>query len=143
MQLKIYLNFNGNAEEAINFYVKALNKNVPKMLRFGDLPPNEELPYKIDDVKNLILHSEISIGESAIMCSDIMPGMELNKGNNMSVTLNFDTIEEIELVYKNLSKDAISVLMPLGEAMWAKRYAYFVDKFGVPWQLNYFGGVEF
>ncbi len=143
MKLHIYLNFNGNTDEAIKFYTKALNTKEPQILKYGDLPPNDNMPFDINDVKDLVLHSEIEVGDATIKFSDVMPNMEFVQGNNMSVTLTFDDEEEIEKVYKNLSDDARSIIMPLGKTMWAKKYAYFVDKFGVQWQLNHYDNVQF
>ncbi len=142
MNLHVYLNFDGNTEEAIYFYQKALKLAEPNILRFGDLPKSENMPFDYDAVKHLVLHSELVIGSSTIMFSDAMPGMPLAVGNNMSVTIIFDTLEEITEAFNNLSVGG-QIIMPLAPTMWAESYAYFIDKFGTPWQLSYHGNVKF
>ncbi len=76
------------------------------------------------------------------MFSDAMPGMPLTMGNNMCVTIVFDTLEEVTSAYNNLSARG-QIIMPLAPTMWAESYAYFIDKFGTPWQISYQGNVSF
>ncbi len=142
MNLNIYLNFHGNTEEVVNFYREALNLPEPRIVRFKDLPQNNDIIFNISEVKDLVLYTELKIGQNSLQFSDIMPGMQLTDGNNMSISLGFDNEEEIISVYNKLVVDAKSIAMPLDETMWAELYAYFVDKFGVPWQLTYFGDIK-
>ncbi len=143
MNLSIYLNFNGNTAEVVEFYAKALNLETPKILRFSDLPSDEDDPFSSNEINNLVLHSKLKIGDGAIMFSDIMPGMNLVEGNNISITVNFSKEHEIINAYNNLIVDAISVDTPLGETVWAEQYAYLVDKYNIPWILSYTGNALF
>ncbi len=137
MQLHTYINFEGNAKEAVEFYAKVLKTEAPKFLKFGDLPPNPNFPID-EKFKDYVMHTEINIQGSAIKISDVLPPMKTTKGNNISVVLSFDNAEEITQVYNGLSEGG-NIIMPLEKTMWAELYAYFVDKFGTPWQLNFFG----
>lgn len=141
MNLQVYLNFSGETEMVAQFYAEALGLQKPTILRFGDLPSNPEYPLP-EEYKNYVMHTELDLGSSKIQLSDIVPNMTpkpLSVGNNISVVLTFDSLESITTAYNNLSVDAKSIAMPLGKTMWAEGYAYFVDKFGTPWQLNFAG----
>ncbi len=143
MNLGIYLNFDGNTAEVIEFYANVLDQEVPKILKFSDLPSVDDEPFSSDETNDLVLHSKLEIGDSAIMFSDIMPGMNLTEGNNMSITVNFKREHEIINAYNKLIEDAVSVDMPLGETFWAEQYAYIVDKYNIPWILSYTGNADF
>ncbi len=51
MKLHVYLNFDGNTEEAIYFYQKALKLAEPNILRFGDMPKSDDMPFDYESVK--------------------------------------------------------------------------------------------
>ena len=48
MAVDVYLNFNGNCREAAEFYAEAFGTEKPKIMTFGETPPNPEyeLPRK-------------------------------------------------------------------------------------------------
>lgn len=145
MKLQVYLNFSGEGENAANFYAQALETKKPDILKFGDLPPSPNFPPIPEEYKDFVMHTEVRTSDITIQISDIIPNMTpvpLHIGNNMSIALIFDSSEEILKVYNNLTEDA-EIIMPLGETMWAEKYANFIDKFGVPWQLNYRGNKAF
>ncbi|MFV0519488.1 MAG: VOC family protein [Lachnospirales bacterium] len=140
MKLQVYLNFEGQAEEAAIFYNEALNGSELQVLKFGDLPANPDHPLP-EQYKNYVMHTEVRSNDFVIQISDVIPGMTpvaLTKGNNMSVTLIFNSDKEITETFNKLSEGG-TVIMPLEKTMWAEKYAYFVDKFGTPWQLNFPG----
>ncbi len=139
MNLSIYLNFDGNTAEVVEFYAKVLNLEVPKILRFSDLPTTDDEPFSYEDLNDLVLHAKLKIGDGSIMFSDIVPGMNLVEGNNISLTVNFSREHEIINAYNILIEDAVSVAQPLGETIWAEQYAYLVDKYNIPWILSFTG----
>lgn len=143
MNLQVYLNFQGQAYDAVHFYKNALGCEEPKVLKFGDLPPNPNFPIS-DEFKDYVMHTEININDSKIQISDILPNTDENLivGNNVSIVLSFDNENDIIEKYERLSEGG-KIVMPLETTMWAKKYAYFVDKFGISWQLNYFGDKVF
>ncbi len=139
MNLNIYLNFEGNTAEVVEFYANALNLEVPKILRFSDLPTTDDEPFASDELKDLVLHAKLKIGDGSIEFSDIIPGMNLVEGNNLSIAVNFSRVHEIINAYNKLIVDAKDVFEPLGETIWAEQYAYLVDKYNIPWMLTYTG----
>lgn len=128
-----YLTFNGNCEEAVKFYQKALGGE-SKMLRFGDAPPNPAFSVP-DNVKQLILHAELRNNGHVIRFSDTFPDAPYNAGNSISFSLEFDTKEETLSMFKALS-DGGTVEMEPQETFFSPLYSKFKDKFGIIWQLS-------
>lgn len=137
MAIQVYLNFNGNCREAVEFYSEAFNTESPQIMTFGEnaSDPNFVIP---EEAKNLVLHTRLEISGTTIMFSDTFPGMPFTEGNNFSLTLVTKDIEEVKSCYDKL-KEGGTVDMELQETFWSKCYGTVTDKFGVKWQLSYDG----
>ena len=127
-----YLMFQGNAEEAIKFYQTVFKGEIVSSMRFSENPEMEVS----DAYKDKILHSELRVHDESIYFSDCFPEQKVSKGDQVSINIGFDSLEEIERVYKVLS-DGVEVFMPLADTFWNAKFASFVDKFGIAWSLNY------
>lgn len=134
-----YLNFDGNAEQAIGFYAEALNATEVKQVKFGDIPqdPNYPLP---DNELNMIMESSIEFAGGKIMMSDILPSMksvtgELVKGNHILISIVIEDKQALQRYFSNLSAGG-HVIMPLSEVPWSSCFGMLVDKFGVAWKFN-------
>lgn len=128
-----YLVFNGNCEEAVNFYQAALGGE-SQILHFGDAPPNPAFPVP-DHVKNLVLHAELRKDGHVIRFSDTFPNTPYNPGNNISFSLEFDTKDATRAMFEALSKGG-TIEMELQETFFSPLYGKFTDKFGVIWQVS-------
>ena len=53
----------------------------------------------------------------------------------VSLTLNYDTTQEAERVFRALSEGG-QITMPMQPAFWAKSWGMLVDRFGTPWIVN-------
>ena len=133
-----YLTFDGNCEEAFNFYKSVFGGEFPMVGRFGDMPPAEGMPPLPEDAKNRIMHITLPISEEAIlMGSDTMPGVHEHKiGNNISLSINTNSREEAERVFHGLSEGG-NVTMPLSDTFWGAYFGMWTDKFGINWMVNY------
>lgn len=129
-QHSIYLFFNGNCEEAMNFYKDALGGTIESMQRFGDAP----MPAT-DEQKNKIMHASLNIDGANLMFSDSDADNRVNFGNNFSISLNFSTNEEEERVFNILSAEG-KITMPLQDTFWGSRFGMCTDKFGVNWMFS-------
>jgi PhnB protein len=133
-----YLTFDGNCEEAFNFYKSVFGGQFPMVGRFGDMPPAEGMPPLPEDAKNRIMHITLPISEETIlMGSDTMPGVHVHKiGNNISLSINTNSREEAERVFHGLSEGG-NVTMPLSDTFWGAYFGMWTDKFGINWMVNY------
>lgn len=128
MTLTPYIMFNGNCEEALNFYAKALDGKITDMNRFG------EAPESMGADAQKVMHANFVAGAIHLMASD---GNEADAtGNMVQLSLNFTDVAEEEKVFAALSEGA-QVTMPLQDTFWGARFGMLTDKFGIRWMFNY------
>lgn len=127
----IYLMFNGNSEEAINYYAKHLNGNIIQMQRYGDSSqPGSEAH------KDKILHGMMDLQGLMIMFSDSMEQKNVTFGDNFSIALDFDSEGELNRAYDALSTGG-QVTMAPQDTFWGALFAMCTDKFGINWMFNH------
>lgn len=126
-----YINFNGQANEAIDFYENVFSGTNKKVMLFSDMPadPNNPLP---DNIKNWVGHAEMTIRGTVFNFSDTQPFA--NPGDMISLMVRFSAVEEITEIYNKLLDSGVA-LMELEPQFYAKAFAWVKDKFGVGWQL--------
>lgn len=126
-----YLNFNGDAAEALVFYEKALDGKVTQQSTFGDANMAQD-----DSMKDKILHAVFEAGDLKFMVSDCPPGVSVNSGNQVSLSLHFTELEAIEKTFAAVAEGG-NITMPIQDTFWGARFAMTTDKFGVHWMFNY------
>ena len=137
--LNHYLNFNGNTEEAFNFYKSVFKSDFSQLMRFTDMPPGEEGADKIPkEYENQILHVSLPIVDSVLMGSDCIEafGQKAVFGSNNYISVTPESEEETRRLFKELPAGG-DIEMPLEEMFWGDLFASFTDKFGIKWNLNY------
>ena len=137
--VNVYLTFDGNCEEAFDFYKAAFGKEFKDVNRFGEMPPQEGMPAISEEAKNRLMHVSMPISkETILMGSDSMPGMgpDLVTGNNFSISLGVDSKEEADKLCAALSAGG-KVTMPLEVTFWNAYFGMWTDKFGINWMVNY------
>lgn len=128
-----YLNFNGNCEEAVKFYVNAFGGDIRFAMRFKETPM--ECP---PDMKEKMVHMNFVIEGAQIMASDCPPSHPATFGNNVHLSVSFDatTANTMEAKFNKLAQGG-KVTMPLGKTFWAENFGMMVDKFGNSWMFNF------
>ncbi len=139
-----YLNFERNTEEAFLFYQTVFGGEFhePGIVRMGSGPgPEAGGPELSEADKQLVMHIELSITGGHVLMGTDAPesmGFSLNKGNNVHLNLEPDTLAEAERLFNALSTGG-TVSMPLMKMFWGAHFASWTDKFGVQWMLNCVG----
>lgn len=131
MQLNPYLSFDGNCEQAFQFYAKVLGAKIDAMIRGSDTPIVNDIPQ---DRRDKIMHARLSVGGTILMGGD-MQGDCYQKTQGMTVTINIEKPAEAERVFKELAAGG-NVEMALQETFWAQRFGTLTDRFGTPWMIN-------
>lgn len=131
MTLTPYINFNGNAKEALDFYAKALDGKVTQSQTFGDANMAKD-----DTMKDKILHAVFEAGALKFMVSDCPPGVSVKEGDVISLSLNFTDPETIETTFTALAEGG-KITMPMQDTFWGARFGMTKDKFGVHWMFNH------
>ena len=136
--VSIYLNFAGNAEEAFNHYKKVFGTDFSyPIMRMKDAPPQPGAPQLSDADKEKVMHAALPIlGGMQIMATDIIEsmGQTLVEGNNFTISLNPDTTEEADRLYKDLAEGATEGIPP-HEEFWGY-WGTCKDRFGIRWMFN-------
>ncbi len=131
MRLNPYLHFTGRAEEAMNFYVKALGGKVLMVQRYGDSPmPSEE------SQKDKLMHGRMEFDGNVVMLSDVFHGEEVSSNGNVQMSVEVESIDRINDVFKKMSEGG-KVTMELQDMFWGARFGMLEDKFGVRWMFNH------
>jgi len=131
MNVVPYLYFNGIAEEAIEFYKKALGAKVNMLMRFKDCP--DQCAEVNAAVADKVMHADLSIGESTVLVSD---GRCTGSANfdGFSLSLSAKTEPEADRLFAALSEGG-KVAMPLGKTFFASKFGMVNDRFGVMWMV--------
>lgn len=125
-----YLFFKGNCREAMKFYEKIfggeLNVMTFKDAQGGECPKGSE---------NLVIHAHLKHGTFVMMASDA-PGEKIQTGENVHLSLNCASMNEIETFFKALSEGG-KVEHALHDTFWGARFGTLTDRYGFHWMLNF------
>lgn len=132
-----YLNFNGNCEEAFNFYKAVFGGEFTFIGRYGEMPESED--YKVPDTdKNKIMHISLPVGTSVLMGSDSggdwAPAFK--QGNNFSVSITAYSKEEADNLFNALGEKG-QITAPLHVSFWGDYFGMLTDKFGINWMMSF------
>jgi len=134
MSIAVYMNFNGNCREAVEFYAQVFETGAPNIMTFGEAPPSPEFPLP-EEAKDLVMHARIKLAGSTMMFSDVFPGMPFTVGSNITLSYFGDSTDKVRSVFNKLS-DGGTIGMELQATFWSKLYGQVTDKFGTQWQVN-------
>jgi PhnB protein len=131
-----HINFNGNAEEAFNFYKSVFGGAFTKIIRFKDLS-NTEHPIPESEADK-IMHIALPIGNSILMANDVPEFMgRVNETENRSkIFVSAESKEEADKIFNGLSAGG-AVEMPIGDSPWGSYFAMFRDKYGIEWMVEF------
>ena len=142
MQLNHYLNFQGTAEAAFNFYKSVFGGEFSYLTRYGELPQEDGVTFS-EQEKNYILYISLPINDfTVLMASDVndqfcAPNSIFSQGTNHYISINLESHEEKEArrLYAELSVNG-QIEMPLDNTFWGALYGAFTDQFGIKWMIN-------
>lgn len=127
--LNPYLNWRGNARQAMEFYQSIFGGELT-VSTFG------EAGMEVDPSEvNQVMHSQlITPNGLVLMGSDAPMHIEGTEGSAYSVSLSGD--DEILRSYWEGLADGATIEQPLTTAPWGDTFGMLVDKFGINWMVN-------
>ena len=133
MQLNPYLSFQGNCEEAMNFYKTILGGEFEGGIStYAD--GGEHMKCKPEE-KDKVMHVNLKTNDFSLMASDQMgDDFPFVKGTNVTLSLTIDE-NKAELVFNGLSEKG-NVLMPFAEVFWGGKFGMLVDQFDIQWMVS-------
>lgn len=135
-QINPHINFNGNAEEAFNFYKSVFGGAFTKIVRFKDIA-SEEFPIPENEA-NKLMHIALPIGQNFLFANDIPEIMgQVNENENRSkISIVAESKDEAYHLFNGLSAGG-QIEMPLEENPDGTYFAMFRDKFGIEWMVKF------
>ncbi len=138
-KVSIYLNFQRKTEEAFNFYKSVFKTEfLSPMMRMKDAPPHPNAPALPENELNAVMHVSLPIlGGTVIMGTDFLESMghKVVVGNNTTISLEPDSKEETDRLFKLLS-DGGSSIAPMRQEFWGY-WGCCLDKYGIRWMFNF------
>lgn len=139
MALDIFLFFNGNARDAVDFYARVFKAEKPYVMTYGEMPAGPEgsgciggpLP---ESARGLLAYANLKLAGGDLMCSDVPPGMPYTAGNNFAVSYSSRDTAELRRLFAALGEGG-KTLMDLQKTFYSELFGMLTDKFGVIWQF--------
>jgi PhnB protein len=131
-QINAYIGFNGQCREAMTFYKECLGGEL-SLMTVEESPIAAQCPGAI---KGQIVHSMLVNGGMVLMGSDMTGPDGYTKGNNIALSVNCSSEEEINTFYNKLSEGG-RIVDPLKEQFWGALFGVVADKYGITWMFNY------
>jgi PhnB protein len=132
-----HINFNGNAEEAFNFYKSVFGGEFSRLVRFGQMASAD---FTVDEKEaNKIMHIALPIGISNELMGNDVPsfmGTVNEQENRSKIAVKVESKEEADTIYHGLSAGG-DVEMPISDSPWGSYFGMFRDKYGIEWIIEY------
>lgn len=132
-----HINFNGNAEEAFNFYKSVFGGEFAKVIRFKDLA-GPEFPIS-EKEENKIMYIALPIGKGSMLMANDVPEIlgKTNENENRSkISISAESKEEANKLFYGLSAGG-QVEMPIADSPWGSYFGMFRDKYGIEWMVDF------
>ena len=123
-----HINFNGNAEEAFNFYKSVFGGEFARIMRFKDLA-STEFPVAENEADK-IMHIALPIGNSILMANDVpeILGRTNENENRSKIVIGAESKEEADKLFNGLSAGG-QIEMPIADSPWGSYFGMFRDKY--------------
>ncbi len=128
-RLNPYLNFSGNARQAMEFYNSVFGGTL-SVNTFGEFGAQDS--PDADKVMHAMVETDSGL---TLMGADVPAGMDYNPGSNIAVSLSGEDADELRGYWERLSEGG-TVSVPLEKQMWGDEFGMCVDQFGIPWMVD-------
>lgn len=130
-----YINFNGNAEEAFNFYKSVFGGEFESIVRFKDLGPDFPIP---ENEAEKIMRIVLPIGNTTLIANDVPESMgRVSENENRSkISVNTESREEAGRLFDSLTLGG-TIEMPMSDSPWGTYFGMFRDKYGIEWTIEF------
>ena len=132
-----WINFNGNAEIAFNFYKSVFGGEILKVVRFKDLA-SAEFPVSENEADKIMFIS-LPLGKNNVLIANDVPeimGRTNENENRSKIAVSADSREEADRVFNGLSAGG-DIEGPIGDSPWGSYAGMFRDKYGIEWIVEF------
>ncbi len=129
IQVSPYVNFQGRAREAMEFYHKVLGGSLDLQTS------NEQGVPKPAGPGDRIMHSRLDADGALIIATDGHPDYPAKVGENMAIALGGTDKDRLTTIFNDLAEGG-RIKMPLAEQPGGADVGWLTDKFGINWTVN-------
>jgi PhnB protein len=137
MRISPHLCFDGQCREAMQLYQSILGGTLQTMLTYGETPMASSIDSRWHD---RIVHATLILDDIELTGVDLISG-SYQRPQGFFVTLTVSGLDRGSEIFRALSHGGI-IQMPFGKTFWSPGFGVFVDRFGIPWEINTAGGPE-
>lgn len=131
MKVQPYLAFKGDCKNALEFYQSVLGGKIVNEQTYEDV--ETDIP---EHYRTKLQHAELKGNGFHIMAYDASPDTPLTNGTNINMSIDLDSKEEAETVFKRLSDNG-TIHTPFQDMPWNACYGRCSDQFNISWMVNY------
>ena len=132
-----WINFNGNAEEALTFYKSIFGGEFAKIVRFKNVA-SPEFPVSDIDAEKIMLIA-LPIGKNNMLLANDVPSFmgKVNENENRSkISVSTESKKEADAIFNGLSAGG-QVEVPISDSAWGTYFGMFRDKYGIEWMVEF------
>ena len=132
------MTFNGNCEEAFNFYKSAFGGEFPYIGRYKDMPPQDGHITDSKDAEK-IMHISLPVSKETVLMGSDTGGewaSSYSQGNNFSISINTDKKNEADRLFNSLSAGG-QITMPMNKTFWGDYFGMFSNTLGINWIISF------
>jgi PhnB protein len=135
MKVGIYLTFDGNCKEAMEYYRGIFGGDFEMQKTWGESPMDSP-----EGVQHLMMHVALPLTTGVtLMGCDYYPGMHQDGhtvGNNVEIALTPDSKDDVNRFFDALKLGG-AIGQPLQDTFWGSYFGSCKDKFGVKWMFDF------
>lgn len=129
MNVQAYLAFNGNCQEALNFYSNLFDAKIINTQTYQN--KSMDIP---EEYRNKLQHAELKGKNIHFMAYDAAPDTPINHGNQVHMSIDASSEKEAENVFQSLAKNG-KTHHEFKEREWG-HFGRCTDQFGINWMVN-------
>ncbi len=129
MNVQAYLAFNGNCQEALNYYGKLFNAEIKNRQTYFDKSIDVPSSYQ-----KKLQHAELKGKGIHFMAYDAAPDTPINHGNQIHMSVDVNDRVKAEEMFNQLSQGG-QVHHNFREREWGY-FGRCTDQFGINWMVN-------
>ncbi len=130
-----YIYFDGNCEEAFNFYESVFRKKISSINKYKDVPKPARNIFQESDEK--IMHVTLPLSKETMLngSDNSLAYEERVKYKTFTLIIHTDSKEEVDRLFGELSQNG-QIIVPVGLTFWGAYYGQCIDEFGISWKIT-------
>lgn len=129
-----YFLITNNAEKLRRRLEELFNADTVSLHRVKDRPLEAREGVDESDFEK-IDQCVMLFGDVKLMIADDTEGLPITKGNNVSLCLTFENVEDTKRIYDELVELGSEILVPFAPKFYTEGYGYIKDEFGIAYHL--------